>query len=70
MVLSLGDYVSKRNDRPKYSKMKKCLIMFVFLLLSLFTAMVFGGTNEDSMDNNEQLNTVASYHENSQISPE
>ncbi|GEM_PF-2913459 len=44
--------------------------MFVFLLLSLFTAIIFGETEEKSIENNEQINTIASYHENSQISTE
>lgn len=44
--------------------------MFVFLLLSLFTAIVLGGTDEESIENKEQLNIVASHHENKQISLE
>jgi hypothetical protein len=50
--------------------MKKCLVMFVFFLLSLFTASVLGGLDEESMDVDKQNVVAANYQQTAQTSQE
>ena len=44
--------------------------MFVFFLLSLFTALVLGGMDEESMDGDKQNMVVTSYQYTVQTSQE
>lgn len=44
--------------------------MFVFFLLSLFTALVLGGRDQESMDGDKQNMVVTSYEQTTQTSQE
>ncbi|MFT6369423.1 MAG: hypothetical protein ACJAWH_000500 [Maribacter sp.] len=50
--------------------MKKSVVIFVFFLLSLFTALVLGRKEEESMGSDKQNMVGSSYQETTQISQE
>lgn len=49
--------------------MKKCFIMFVFFVLSLFTALIFGGIEENRQRDKQNM-VVASYVQTTETNSE